>query len=308
MGRFRLLVLPLAVALAALLLPAAARAYGWPLAPFDRQQPVRGFLNDPRRDKVEGALVESFHSGIDIAAPDGTAVYAVAPGKAFPHREYVAVVGRDGRTFGYWHIIPALARRQRVAEHQLIGHIAPGWGHVHFSESRNGVYFNPLRPRGIEPYTDTTSPTIAGIRISAEGQPVDAQHVGGTVDLIVEAFDTPPLALPPPWERSRLTPGLVRWRLLRDGSALIRWRTAVDLRSVLLPAPLFDLVYAPCTRQNRANHPGFYCFYLAPRWDTSRLPGGSYRLEVEAVDLLGNSALASFPLTIGGGRARAEKR
>ena len=48
--------------------------YPWPLEPFDRQHPVRGFLNDPRIADASHA----FHFGIDISAPDGTAVYAVA--------------------------------------------------------------------------------------------------------------------------------------------------------------------------------------------------------------------------------------
>jgi murein DD-endopeptidase MepM/ murein hydrolase activator NlpD len=45
--------------------------------PFDKQHPVRGFLNDPR---IQGQSAP-FHFGIDVSAPDGTAVYAVEPGR-----------------------------------------------------------------------------------------------------------------------------------------------------------------------------------------------------------------------------------
>jgi murein DD-endopeptidase MepM/ murein hydrolase activator NlpD len=54
----------------------AQPAYLWPLKPFDKQHPVRGFFCDPRI----AAGGKTFHFGIDIAAPAGTPVYAVAPG------------------------------------------------------------------------------------------------------------------------------------------------------------------------------------------------------------------------------------
>ncbi|MGZ6266594.1 MAG: hypothetical protein ACXWN4_06790, partial [Candidatus Limnocylindrales bacterium] len=44
-------------------------SYDWPVKPFDRQHPVRAFLNDPRIGK-HGS--RAFHFGIDVAAPDGT--------------------------------------------------------------------------------------------------------------------------------------------------------------------------------------------------------------------------------------------
>ena len=33
---------------AALLVPAGAGAYGWPLKPFDKPHPIRGSFGDPR--------------------------------------------------------------------------------------------------------------------------------------------------------------------------------------------------------------------------------------------------------------------
>jgi hypothetical protein len=43
------------------------------LEPFDRAHPVRGYFNDPR---ISGKS-RAFHFGIDIAAANGTPVYAV---------------------------------------------------------------------------------------------------------------------------------------------------------------------------------------------------------------------------------------
>jgi murein DD-endopeptidase MepM/ murein hydrolase activator NlpD len=52
-------------------------SYGWPVKPFDQQHPVRGFFCDPRIGDQGG---KSFHFGVDVSAPDGTAVFAVEPG------------------------------------------------------------------------------------------------------------------------------------------------------------------------------------------------------------------------------------
>ena len=38
----------LVVAIVGLALPGAARAYGWPVKPFDQMHAVRGTFNDPR--------------------------------------------------------------------------------------------------------------------------------------------------------------------------------------------------------------------------------------------------------------------
>src|SRR5437773_8956991 len=125
--------------------------YGWPLKPFDRQHAVRGYLNDPR---IPDAQHKSFHFGVDSCGRDGTAVFAVEPGTA--HLEsptVVAVVSSAApRTFGYWHIVPAVRHHEAVAPHQLLGHIAKGWGHVHFAERAGGVHRNPLRRGALEPF------------------------------------------------------------------------------------------------------------------------------------------------------------
>ena len=89
----------------------ALAPYGWPVKPFAKAHPVRGSFNDPR---ISGSS-RAFHFGIDVSAPDGTPVYAVAPGKV--HLEgalAIGVLGPDGRSFGYWHVVPAVAHHQQV--------------------------------------------------------------------------------------------------------------------------------------------------------------------------------------------------
>src|SRR5688572_15595570 len=48
--------------------------YRWPVKPFDRQHPVRGFFGDPRI--ANHGHSKQFHFGVDISAPNGTPVFA----------------------------------------------------------------------------------------------------------------------------------------------------------------------------------------------------------------------------------------
>jgi hypothetical protein len=286
----------LAACVFALLLPAGALAYSWPLRPFYQPHAIRGYFSDPRLSGPE----TSFHFGVDISAEDGTPVYAIQGGRARVRGMSVSIFPkRGGRLLSYWHIIPTVKSNQRVRQHQLIGRIGPGMEHVHLAEFRDGTYVNPLRIDGLAPYIDDTVPQIPTLTFHSFGYPIRPELVGGIVDVTVEAYDNSPLPLPPTgWEGARLAPVLIRWRIVQGQRAIRRWETAVDFRTFLLPASLFDFIYAPGTFQNRPKRPGHYVYYLAHELNTAALPNGSYVLEVEALDAQENMGEASFAFTV----------
>ena len=257
----------LTAGIVALLAPGFARAYGWPVKPFDEQHPIRGAFDDPRDGR-------SFHFGVDISAPDGTPVYAVAPGTVYRYSDAVDVRQPDGHEFSYWHVAAAVPEHSDVEIGDLLGYIRPGWGHVHFAEFDGTTYVNPLRPGGLEPYADTTVPVIESIDV----------HPGanGGLDGTVDAYDPPPIAPPPPWQDARWTPQSIWWRV-NDGD----WHTAFDFTHLYSPSD-FDSVYAPGTEQNRPLRPGRYVFWL---FRGLALPAGTYELEVQAQDSAGNTAV-----------------
>jgi murein DD-endopeptidase MepM/ murein hydrolase activator NlpD len=261
--------------------PAVPPAYGWPVKPFDRQHPVRAFLDDPRIGHEGG---KAFHFGIDVAAPDGTPVYAVEGGMVYLSHGSLAVVSGPHHEFGYWHIRAAanLHEHQIVHRHQLLGTIAPGWGHVHFAERIGDEYVNPLRPGGLGPYTDPVAPTVVDVAVARHGR--DFQ-------LIAHAYDTTWPPVPGPWANEPVTPALLRWRLGSSGS----WHVAADFRRHMLDRSLFTSVYAPETRQNHQSKPGSFAFFLTRDWKPA---DGTYTVEVEASDTRGNRAIGTARITV----------
>ena len=269
--------------------------YCWPLRPSNRAHPVRAYLNDPR---ISGKS-RAFHFGIDISAPDGAPVFAVEAGTV--HIEggrSLSVATTDGREFGYWHVIPAVSHRQQVGRQHLLGHVEAPWGHLHFAEHRRDSYRNPLRPGALEPWIDSTSPRITAINLFKGTKELSPTKVRGAVDIVVEAFDVPPLPVPVPWAHMPVTPAMLRWRVRRNAAVVRPWRIAVDFRTHMLDRKQFAAIYAPGTRQNHPNKPGCYRFYVAHTWSTHLLPNGSYRIDVEATDLSGNKASASLPIVL----------
>ena len=158
-GPLRLL---LALSALALLVPAAASAYGWPIKPFYQQHPIRGYFNDPRLSGDEtGFPLRRRHLG-----PDGTPVYAIEPGRARV-RARAMTVSVFPKRGGHRSRTGTSSRRsstdQRVRRHQLIGHVVAGAEHVHLAEYKDGTYVNPLRLGGLAPYIDDTVPQIPSL-------------------------------------------------------------------------------------------------------------------------------------------------
>jgi hypothetical protein len=261
--------------------------------PFAKQHPVRGFLNDPR---IQGSS-RAFHFGIDVAAPDGTPVYAVEAGTVFVEGKLTVAVAGDACEFGYWHVVPAVTHHQAIGRHGLLGHVAAGWGHVHFAERRDGVYLNPLRRGAIEPYEDHTSPTIVAIRFVREASELSPDRISGSVDIVVEAFDTPPLPVPAPWNDMPVSPVRLRWRMLSGGKVVSPWQTGLDL-GVHLKNDGFRAVYADGSRQNRPGRPGRYRYRIVPGWDSRAVPDGRYHVQVQAADSRDNTAQAGRTFTV----------
>ena len=197
----------IAVAAVGLASPTAAFAsYGWPVKPFQQQHAIRSYFGDPRI-----GVNKCVHFGIDISAPDGTPVYATISGviRMHPlHPTEAVMVTNGSTTYEYWHLRPAFTSGHAVAYRTVLGWIMSGYQHVHFSERHGSTYVNPLRPDGLQPYLDTTRPSVGDIDVSRDG---------GGFDLSAEAHDTAPLAVPAPWDDRPLTPALVQWRIQRVG-------------------------------------------------------------------------------------------
>ena len=154
-------------------------------------------------------------------------------------------------------------------------------------------YVNPLRPGGIAPYVDATSPTVVALFAARGTRKLVARRVAGAVDLLVDTYDTPPPPLPaPPWNLTRVAPALIRWRLVPEGAAAAPWHTAVDFRSYLAPRGDVRRRLRAVDDAQPARPPARLVYYLARGWDSTRVPDGRYRLQVAVFDSQGNSARA----------------
>ncbi len=289
-----------------------SHAYGWPVKPFDRAHPVRGTFGDPRTIFAgppteltlrNGGGDFSFHTGVDISAPDGTAVYAVESGSVSATTdEWVYIDCGGGVAFKYWHVRPSVSAGQRVeADSTVLGHIIRGNHHVHLTELLNGEEVNPLAAGHLGPYTDSTAPTVSSVefRSATSGDELMPELLRGRVELLAGAYDMPSERIAGAWHDLPVTPALVEWRIQRatDGKVVVPTRIAYDVRQHL-PAPsAFWHVYARGTHQNMCvfgkhysyMQPGVYRFRLAANgFDTRAVPDGVYELVVTATDIRGN--------------------
>jgi hypothetical protein len=249
--------------------------YGWPIKPFFRQHPVRGFFGDPRIG--EGGH-RQFHFGVDVSARNGRAVYATLSGSVSFVRDDAIRVTAGAVAFEYWHILPSVRPGAYVTAYRtVVGHVEKPWAHVHFSETRNGIWVNPLRPGAMGPFADTTRPAVTQARLLERG------------DLLADVRDETPLAVRPPWADLPVT-ALVRWRLV--GRTAGRWTTVADFRWTIPTAGSFGSVYTDATRQNHARLPGLYRLRLGRGLHLA----GGLRVQILVADVSGNRSIATFRL------------
>jgi hypothetical protein len=306
--RLGLALLGLVAALAA---ASGASAYPWPVKPFDKQHPIRGFFGDPRTVFQNGVLaggfdgpgVFSFHQGIDVSAPDGTPIYPVMSGTA--HYLGAATLNVDAGpdvVFQYFHIVPVVGEGQHVfARRTILGYVQPPFGHVHLTEINGAHSVNPLQRGHLTPYFDRTKPTIRDVLFRNQAGVIETGlGICGRVALAVDAFDTPPLAVPGKFGGLPVAPALVRWTVSRlGGPVTVPWTTAVDFRSTLPGNGRFGDVYAKGTYENAprfgaqqyTSMPGRYLFVLSPNYDTTQLRNSVYELKVLTADVRGNRAV-----------------
>ena len=265
--------------------PAERYSYGWPVKPFRAQHPVRGFFGDPRISHHGRA--RQFHFGIDISAPNGTPVYATTSGTVRIHARHsttIEIVGPNGIEFSYWHVVPVVRSGQHATAYEtVIGHIEEPYGHVHFSEEHGDRYVNPLRPGALGPFSDETRPAVRSVVIDLTSG-----------ELVVEAYDETPLAVPRPWHDLPVMPALVRSRIRdAEGHTIRRWTTLVDFRRTIPSASVFDDVWADGVMQNHVRAPGRYRLVVA-----RDLQPGRYLVEIAVRDTRANVAHARFRLDV----------
>jgi hypothetical protein len=293
--------------------------YHWPIKPFDREHPIRAAFGDPRTVNLDQAFgwtgpyeaaPHSFHNGVDIVAPAGTAVYSVVSGRvAHVKPDVITVDTYDGRAFQYYHLSKARAvhpGKSVVAQHTVLGWIRVRYGHLHLAEIDQRVVHNPLDPGHLKPYGDQTTPVATDLYVDDGPQPspLNGRSLGPYDHLAVEAADPPAMALPDPWLGLPQTPALVEWRVFHQG-AHGPWKIAADFRKTQPPPKDFWNVYGPGTYQNAPvfDHrlyqgtPGRYLFRV--NLHPNRLRPGLYHLQVRVADVCQNHSTNTWPLQIG---------
>jgi hypothetical protein len=241
-------------------------------------------------------------------------VYAIEEGRvSVSGDQSIAIVGSD-KMLDYWHLdyTGVVKNGDHVAQHQLIGHIAATWGHVHLAESHRApdgkvYYVNPLRPGAISPYEDHGPPVVNDLSVSKQ----TLSNLSGTVDMKINTYDKPPIALPPAssgypspqhpqdWTGAILSPTKVSWEVSDSGgNTVMGARVAVDFSQYLCSADIFDQIYASGTIQNGSGAPGNYNFYLVRNWDTTKLKNGQYTVSVASTDNRNNITVKKFSVNI----------
>jgi murein DD-endopeptidase MepM/ murein hydrolase activator NlpD len=297
--------------------PETQSSYGWPVKPFDRQHPVRGSFGDPRsifrgaptrRGLMTTRCACSYHQGIDISAPDGTAVYPVRSGVVrIVTPDWVEVDSGGGHAFQYWHIRSAVRVGDRVeARRDVVGNILRASKHVHLTELQNGRAVNPLAPGHVGPYKDTTTPRVDEITFRSRdvGPELLPEYVHGSVELVAAARDLPAMPVPGLWNGLPVSPARLTFHIssVPQDITILSETAAMDVSRTLPATSDMWHTYARGTHMNMVQmgahrywyQPGVYLFKLTPQpLDTHRLNDGVYRITVTAWDTAGNHGSTS---------------
>jgi hypothetical protein len=312
----------LVVMVVALACAGTASGYPWPQKPFDKQHPIRGFFGDPRTVYENGILAGafdgpsfiSFHQGVDIAAPNGTPVYAVADGTVhYLGAATMNLITNHDVTFQYFHITPVAGEGQHaIAEKTVLGYVQPPYGHVHLTEIDTilgvGRAVNPLQRGHLSPYRDHTVPRVRDIVVrNLSGDVQTPVGLCGRVELDVDAYDPQPLPVPGTYLGLPVAPALVQWWLTRaGGKKVVTTKTTADFRRTLPANGQFFNVYAKGTYENSprfgaqqyAGMPGRYLFLLSGSFDTTNVPNGNYTVSVRVADVRGNHSTSTERISI----------
>jgi hypothetical protein len=289
-----------------------AYSYGWPVKPFDRQHPVRGYFGDPRSvfdgpPTVRGLMTSrcacSFHQGIDISVPDGTAVYPVRSGVVRIVTDHWVEVDSDGGVgFQYWHINPLVRVGDHVSERETaLGHTQKGMQHVHLTQLQDNRPVNPLAAGNIGPYEDATTPRVNRIsfRATAGGPELLPEYLHGKIQIVADASDAPAMPVPGLWANLPVSPATLSFRIVAIPSRRVVVATT-EARDVTRHLPSTADMWHAYARGSHMNmvqmgshrywyQPGVYLFKLTQEpFDTHRLRDGVYALTVTAADTAGN--------------------
>jgi peptidase M23-like protein len=295
-----------------------ASAYPWPVKPFDRQHPIRGFFGDPRTVYENGILAGafdgpsfiSFHQGVDIAARNGTPVYAVEDGTVnYLGAATMNLVTDHDVTFQYFHITPVAGEGEHaIARETVLGYVQPPYGHVHITEIDGIHVVNPLQQGHLTPYRDRTIPRVRDIVVrNLSGDVQTPVGLCGRIELDVDAYDPQPMPVPGTYRGLPVAPALVQWWLTRvGGKTAVTPKTTADFRQTLPPNGQFFNVYAKGTYENSprfgaqqyAGMPGRYLFLLSGNFDTTNLPNGNYVVSVRVEDVRGNHSTGTERISI----------
>jgi hypothetical protein len=306
------------VLLVALAWTAQASAYPWPVKPFDKQHPVRGFFGDPRTKYLNGILAGafdgpsflSFHQGVDISAPNGTPIYAVANGVVhYLGAATINLVTGHDVTFQYFHIVPIVGEGQRVtAKRTVLGYVQRPYAHVHLTEIDGIHSVNPLARGHLAPYRDRTRPRVQDVIVrNQSGDVATPLGLCGRVELVVDAFDTQPMSVPGTEHNLPVAPALVQWSMARiGGKVVVPLRTAADFRRQVPANGVFTNVYAKGTYENGPRFgreqypamPGRFLFLLSPNYDTTAIANGNYVIAVRVADTRGNTTTSTRRINV----------